>query len=219
MNDETKALEDLDETYLSQFNIICLMNASKASQLRINSICREKKIAFYSAQTFGMDGIMFADLGQHVYRRTPVGEQTAAAEPITMNFPSFKDLGRVKWSDLHSQKRRGLKLPRVFVYWQVLLEFQDRNGRFPQVKDAQDVLDLTLELCEKNDIPQDFCDPNDCRSLATRATMDMAPVCAIMGGMIGQELVKAISQKDEPICNIFYFDSVTGNGTMRCIGL
>lgn len=45
----------------------------------------------------------------------------------------------------------------------------------------------------------------------------MTPVCAVMGGMIAQEVVKAISRKDEPLCNVLCFDGTSGDGTVvRC---
>lgn len=46
--------------------------------------------------------------------------------------------------------------------------------------------------------------------------MDIVPVCAILAGILGQEVIKAISQKDEPVCNFFCFDG--GVGTVRHIG-
>lgn len=55
-----------------------------------------------------------------------------------------------------------------------------------------------------------------CRALVRVADADLVPVCAIVAGILGQEVIKAISQKDEPICNYFCFDGVTG--TVRRIG-
>jgi len=56
-----------------------------------------------------------------------------------------------------------------------------------------------------------------CRALASCAEADLVPVCAILGGVLGQEVIKAVSQKDEPICNYFYFDGLSGAGTARKI--
>jgi len=43
----------------------------------------------------------------------------------------------------------------------------------------------------------------------------LGPVCAITGGVLAQEIVKAISQKDEPISNLFVFDPVYGTGVVE----
>lgn len=48
------------------------------------------------------------------------------------------------------------------------------------------------------------------------ADTELVPICAIVAGIMGQEVIKAISQKDEPICNYFCFDGATG--TVRRVG-
>ena len=75
---------------------------------------------------------------------------------------------------------------------------------------------------------QDFVDSQWITELARTAKAELSPVCAILGGMIGplklnmrfhgsvlalviwnstgQEVVKAVSAKDEPINNFFFWD-------------
>jgi ubiquitin-like 1-activating enzyme E1 A len=36
--------------------------------------------------------------------------------------------------------------------------------------------------------------------------MDFSPVCAVVGGLLGQEILKAASGKDMPIKNFLCFD-------------
>lgn len=43
--------------------------------------------------------------------------------------------------------------------------------------------------------------------------IEFPPVSAIIGGIVAQEVLKAITAKDEPICNFFTFSSTTGRGT------
>jgi hypothetical protein len=50
------------------------------------------------------------------------------------------------------------------------------------------------------------------RMLAVCARAEFAPVCAIVGGMVGREVIKVISRKDEPVCNWFAFDALTMAG-------
>lgn len=52
-----------------------------------------------------------------------------------------------------------------------------------------------------------------CRSLSTTATHEFSPVCAIVGGMLGQDILKALGGRDPPIANLFIFDGSTGSGT------
>jgi molybdopterin/thiamine biosynthesis adenylyltransferase len=47
------------------------------------------------------------------------------------------------------------------------------------------------------------------------ASTELAPVCAIMGGMVAAEVIKIISGKDAPINNLFLFDAATASGELR----
>jgi hypothetical protein len=48
--------------------------------------------------------------------------------------------------------------------------------------------------------------------------VDFAPVAAIMGGMLGAEVVKVISRRDAPVQNLFVFDAMGGLGG-TCVAL
>jgi ubiquitin-like 1-activating enzyme E1 A len=46
----------------------------------------------------------------------------------------------------------------------------------------------------------------------------LSPVAAVVGGMLGQEVVKLVSRKDKPIRNVFIFDAMGGTGgTVACV--
>jgi hypothetical protein len=46
----------------------------------------------------------------------------------------------------------------------------------------------------------------------------LGSTCAIVGGITAQEIIKAISLKDRPLNNSFYFDPENCAGKMECIG-
>lgn len=46
---------------------------------------------------------------------------------------------------------------------------------------------------------------------------EFPPVCAIIGGILGQEVIKAISGKGDPIKNFFFFDAMDGKGVIEDI--
>lgn len=46
----------------------------------------------------------------------------------------------------------------------------------------------------------------------------VSPVCAILGGVLAQEIIKAVSQKDPPHNNFFFFTSEDSAGVVECIG-
>ncbi|EYC46176.1 hypothetical protein Y032_0405g868 [Ancylostoma ceylanicum] len=42
----------------------------------------------------------------------------------------------------------------------------------------------------------------------------LSPVCAIVGGLAGQEAIKAMSENGRPLRNIFIYSALDSTGTM-----
>jgi ubiquitin-like 1-activating enzyme E1 A len=47
---------------------------------------------------------------------------------------------------------------------------------------------------------------------------ELSPVCAIVGGLIGQEIIKILSVKGEPLTNFFIYDGMESIGILEKIG-
>jgi ubiquitin-like 1-activating enzyme E1 A len=48
--------------------------------------------------------------------------------------------------------------------------------------------------------------------LVAQRAVELSPVAAVMGGMLGNEAVKVVTGKDEPMNNLFVFDAMNGAG-------
>ncbi|KUF88544.1 hypothetical protein AM588_10001845 [Phytophthora nicotianae] len=167
VSSETKPLDELTDEFFKQFTVVCLIGAEQVTEFRLDTLCRSLGIAFYSARSFGFDGIIFADLGEHTFRRNA-------------GYKSLK--GMTKITDNQEVE---------FIHY-------------------------AREQFQANGLEEDYLSPDELQALLRVADADLVPICAIVAGIMGQEVIKAISQKDEPICNFFCFDGVTG--TVRRIG-
>lgn len=47
----------------------------------------------------------------------------------------------------------------------------------------------------------------------------LSPVCAITGGVAGQDMIRALSNKDIPLSNTFSFDGISMNGVVEKVGI
>ena len=55
--------------------------------------------------------------------------------------------------------------------------------------------------------------------MARHADAELAPVCAIVGGVVASEVIKIISGKGAPINNAFFFDALdTSEGIVQRLG-
>ncbi|MBN3318424.1 SAE1 enzyme, partial [Atractosteus spatula] len=101
---------------------------------------------------------------------------------------------------------------------EVLLKFRTDKGRDPHPESFTDDSQLLLQIRD---------DVLDSLGLGTELVPDefvsycfseMSPVCAVLGGVLGQEIVKALSQRDAPHKNFFFFDGWKGTGVVDCLG-
>lgn len=117
----------------------------------------------------------------------------------------------------------GLALPPrpnlPFARWQEALP---NAASVKQPADLATVLAVQRALCSGEDmrtsvartlkelhLPADTLSPAAIDALEPQAAPALAPVCAILGGLIGQEVIKVISAKDTPIDNFLVLDSVS----------
>ncbi|XP_037675414.1 SUMO-activating enzyme subunit 1 isoform X3 [Choloepus didactylus] len=132
-------------------------------------------------------------------------------------FCPVKEALEVDWS---SDKAKAALKRTTSDYFllQVLLKFRTDKGRDPSSDSYGEDSELLLQI--RNDVldslgvsldllPEDFV--RYCFS-------EMAPVCAVVGGILAQEIVKALSQRDPPHNNFFFFDGMKGNGIVECLG-
>ncbi|GMF23402.1 unnamed protein product [Phytophthora lilii] len=112
---ETKPLAELSDEFFRQFSVVCLVGAEQDAELRLDALCVQFGAAFFAARSFGFDGLVFADLGQHQFRRSAVGADAAPSEPVTVQFPTLEAAHKVRWSSLQSARKRAPQLPKVFV--------------------------------------------------------------------------------------------------------
>lgn len=94
----------------------------------------------------------------------------------------------------------------------VLLEFRTKHNRNPQYskkdEDIENLDKLRLEMCQLNKIDTSKFN----KSLLELIFGEMVPVCSAVGGVIAQEIIKAVSHREVPINNVFLFDPVTYSG-------
>uniref|UniRef100_A0A8U8AYT7 THIF-type NAD/FAD binding fold domain-containing protein n=1 Tax=Geospiza parvula TaxID=87175 RepID=A0A8U8AYT7_GEOPR len=202
---------------------VCLTCCSKESMVRINQICHKNGIKFFTGDVFGYHGYMFADLGQHefVEEKPKVAKVSAGVEDgpeakrarlepaeTTMvkkqlQFCPLREALAVRWRGEEAAPALRRTAPDYFLL-HVLLQFRTEAGRDP---------------CPRGDSDSDNDSDNVPVSVLLHSCFsEMAPVCAVVGGVLGQEVVKALSQRDPPHNNFFFFDGVRGQGMVERLG-
>ncbi|KAH9770001.1 SUMO-activating enzyme subunit 1A [Citrus sinensis] len=173
----------------------------------INEKCRKlsKRVAFYTVDCRDSCGEIFVDLQNHKYSKQKI-EETIECQ---LQYPSFEEAISVPWRAL---PRKASKL-----YFALRGVFEEAEGRSPgeiSIADLPAVLKLKKELCEANALNASHVTDSLLERLII-GTREFPPVCAVVGGILGQEVIKAISCKGEPLKNFFFFDVMDGKGVVE----
>lgn len=98
-----------------------------------------------------------------------------------------------------------------------MVEFRKEHGRNPDITKKADDIKTIKSITSK---VADFYKVTNLKldDLYDLIFGEVVPVCAILGGVIAQEVIKAVSQKEVPINNTFLFDPVTYSGTELSVG-
>ena len=152
--------------------------------------------------TFELVGV---DLSAIELNPNQQGYITQVKRPVTLHFKTYETaLGESV--DMLSDFAKFDRPPLLHVAYQALAAYSDANGDYPPPGDvaaAQSVLDIAksinAEICEGQD--------RIILQLASGSKAVLSPMCAALGGMVGQEVLKACSGKFTPIPGFFYFDA------------
>lgn len=64
---DTSSLSDMRDEFFKLFDVVVVLEALNAEQIRINNICHVHKIKFYAADMWGLFGYSFVDLQEHEF--------------------------------------------------------------------------------------------------------------------------------------------------------
>ncbi|KAF6028352.1 SAE1 [Bugula neritina] len=234
---DVSSVKDKDAEFFKQFHIVCMSSVDITLLTRVNDICREHKVKFFCGSVFGFYGFMFSDLGTHEYaeeikvsksdtsngptaakqRRLNSSNSKPETETVTVkntsHFESFKSTLSVDWSTLTPKQLK--KTSHIYFITRSLLEFSTKSGHKPKMGDIDKLLAQCTETMTNLKLDPSLLLDKFTPSMA--CTPEMSPVCAVIGGVLGQEILKAVSQKDAPHNNYFLFNPENNAGIVETI--
>jgi len=101
-----------------------------------------------------------------------------------------------------------------------LLDFFETQGRLPENRetDADVLKELEKQVVERLSLDDSIAAKLDKQSWWDNVYGEISPVSAIVGGALGQDIIRAISAKETPIKNFFLFNGIECNGIIESIG-
>lgn len=202
-------LSSFDVEFLSKFDVVVVSCCTLSAKKLANGKCRKlsKRVAFYAVDCRDSCGEIFVDLQDYKYSKKKQDETVEC----DLKYPSFEDALSVPWRALHR------RMSKLYYAMRVIEKFEEAEGRSTgevSIADFSGLLKLKKEICTAQSLNESQVPDSLLKRLVTNAT-EFPPVCAIIGGILGQEVIKAISGKGDPLKNFFFFDAFDGKGIIE----
>ncbi|KAF7795363.1 hypothetical protein EIP86_006520 [Pleurotus ostreatoroseus] len=213
------------ESLIKDVDLVCVTDWDREGLIRINAVCRRFNKPFYAGGTYGLLGYIFCDLLQHDYISPDRSASKEAAKNVklTASYCPLEVALDHRWTDLKRRQTKELNPAAVFSIL-ALWEFQTRHkGVLPEDSNyAAELEQIATALLTKAEVNRQALPvmPRELiESLSVTAPHELSPVCAVVGGMLAQDILKALAARESPIANFFTFDGSTGGGTVCRLGM
>ncbi|KAL7191682.1 hypothetical protein ACSBR2_023714 [Camellia fascicularis] len=208
---ENGDLSSFGVDFYDKFDVVVVSCCSITAKRLINEKCRKlpKRVAFYTVDCRDSCGEIFVDLQNYTYSKKKLDETIECQ----LQYPSFEDAIAVPWKSLPR------RMSKLYFAMRVIEQFEEAEGRNPGQTSKDDlpkVLKLRKELFEAQSLNESLI-PDSLLERLVSCTTEFPPVCAVIGGILGQEVIKAISGKGDPLKNFFFFDAMDGKGIIEDI--
>lgn len=204
-----RALDEESDDYFSGFDCVVVVGYSFLAAETVNAKCRRANTRFFAGFCGAFASYFFVDLGdEHAYRAAGAGagEETFLARFAPMSTAFGADGGERDWA---SARKKTSKLPFAV---RALFDFERAHGRPATEDDVDAVVAALRERATRAGKDASFV-PEDVARAVTPSSMEMPAIDAVVGGILGQEVLKAVSGRGAPCVNFFVFDAASGCGT------
>ncbi|XP_043798665.1 SUMO-activating enzyme subunit 1 [Apis laboriosa] len=223
---DTSNIDDKPDTYFSNFDVVCATQCTITQINKINEACRKHNVKFFTGDVWGTLGYTFADLMTHEYvedvvqtKKVQISEsgepmQKEKFENITVTekhvdtFVPFKSILNVAKSSLPKDSE-------IYYMLLIMLNYREKYGKDPSPSErgSEKFKVEASTIIKKFDLEDKIN-----HLVEGDIYAQVSPVCAIVGGIMAQEIIKTVSQKGAPHNNLFLFNPDTLCGKILRLG-
>lgn len=226
----TGKLENTSKDYFQNFDLVVATELSKSDILSVNALTRAQGIPLYVAGLHGMFGYIFTDLIKHESRvESEMGNQPRTAntkinevktiskveikeaenKEIVTIVDSFVPISEIFTSTrLPSQlnkrqlKRLSAALPLTLSLFEI-----ERPSNPEDLVNEENLKDVLLKVCSVLGLPESIITDQYLHFFSNQAYAEFAPVAAILGGILAQDVIQYLGKKESPINNCLILDA------------
>ena len=236
---EERDLMSLPRSYFAEFDAIvasrltveevkfissCLCESGQNTAAEVSGDAKEEKVEdsgrntlFIVADTFGLDGCAHLDFGKnHTFRRE-VGKDKLSDISKVDPYVSMQDMFTMPLSEVKTG-RWDKVIPRGLLLQRLLMDYWGQQRTTEEQKevdaDSHRFVDFATNWFSVNNLSNNDESAANHLNLSQLAPIaahpEISPVSATLGGLLGNEVIKALAGRGEPANNVLLFDGVDG---------
>eukprot|EP00995_Heteronema_vittatum_P008489 NODE_3700_length_640_cov_156.917090_g2659_i0.p1 GENE.NODE_3700_length_640_cov_156.917090_g2659_i0~~NODE_3700_length_640_cov_156.917090_g2659_i0.p1 ORF type:complete len:178 (+),score=56.67 NODE_3700_length_640_cov_156.917090_g2659_i0:25-534(+) len=156
---------------------------------------RKHEIAFFTANSFGLLAMCFVDLGDAYQYQTKAAEGDKLA---TQSYPSLASVA-------HSANWSSFKPSVLYLACQTLLGLLGQEATVEALCAERDAL-AAKHGFSVTTLPDAYLS-----TLVTKGRGELSAVCTVVGGILSQEILKAVQRNAAPVCNTLVYDALAAD--------
>lgn len=211
--DALAAVAHGDASTLQHFSVITICTfVPLALQISVNRHCRQAGVFFFSGAVAGNFGMFFSDLGADFsFSRDMTIDGIKQTVSSSAKFSSLSDVLELPADKWNASLRHAPQIFLCFLALQHLVHDVTSSSMHLCEATAVSLKDAIDWIAEKSSSKLAL-DPVLFEKLKLSVGCDFCPVGAIVGGILGQEIIKGSTGKEEPISNFFVYNADSSEG-------
>lgn len=232
--------------YVAPFDIVIATDLSFSTASLVSAACRLAMKPSYVAGTHGLYGYIFADLIQHnftIEREKFNAPSKTGPETLTRTILSSttkKEKGELKETvlkredytplilantsplpaDILNNRRKVKQVTPLLPCLRALWDFESETARLPSNSIEDDLRLYTKKATEKHrelQLPIETLRSDFLRSFLQSLGAELAPVTAVLGGLLSQDAINVLGKREQPIQNFILFDAEENQAPMYAL--
>ncbi|KAL4450085.1 hypothetical protein ABPG77_010754 [Micractinium sp. CCAP 211/92] len=199
---------------LQQHDLLLVCGQPAGTVAAAAAACRQAGVPFYAGASRGIYGWAFADLQEHRYVEERKEEQ---ADGSTSKSVEEHTARFARWNEALGCSLRGVSLKRLsklYLLLRAAARFEQQHGRFPAAADADALAAAWADEAGAAGVDAAAL-PAEALAAYASDGEDMPAINAIVGGVVANEVIKAVGRKGAPINNLFLFSLLDGAGAVE----
>eukprot|EP00474_Spongospora_subterranea_P009600 CRZ10058.1 hypothetical protein [Spongospora subterranea] len=202
-------------SFFDDFTVISVAGCGLSAIKSLERICSSSAngAALFLCGTINFNAFFFSFLHHHTFVMTEPGTNGASDvhKDVSVDYPTFSELFSAHFKDVSSGFGPRLKSSaQQFICIRLMFEFEEKFGRWPDLADMEVFVEFQRSM-KSQGLDSLTLPDNVVQETLSCWRQEFAPSTAIIGGILGQEILKTISRKDAPLQNVTIFSGWEGS--------